>query len=101
MPKPVSPGEPAFTERTRMRIKNRRRRYLGLRPSYFSPYFELADPLLYDCLIRRFQSAVGREAECKSKCFGGPHAVRGQDARAAESGSTFDVCLQVWPNGEI
>ncbi|KAL8920409.1 MAG: hypothetical protein Q9208_006290 [Pyrenodesmia sp. 3 TL-2023] len=56
----------------RIRIKNRRKRYLDLHPSYFaSPSRELADPLAYDRLIRRFQSAAEREAEGKRKGYSG------------------------------
>ncbi|EAW12776.1 uncharacterized protein ACLA_012040 [Aspergillus clavatus NRRL 1] len=54
-----------------IRVKNRRKRYLDLHPEYFSPELELADPLLYDRLIRRFQSPAEREAEGKAKGFSG------------------------------
>ena len=47
----------------RLESKNRRKRYLDLHPEYFGPELELADPLLYDRLIRRFQTAGEREAE--------------------------------------
>jgi Coiled-coil domain containing protein (DUF2052) len=56
---------------TSIRIKNRRKRYLDLNPSYFNASLELADPLLYDRLIRRFQTAAEREAEGKSKGYSG------------------------------
>ena len=47
-----------------VRMKNRRRRYLELHPEYFSAAnLESADPLLYDRLVRRFQSASERQAE--------------------------------------
>ncbi|KAJ5836635.1 hypothetical protein N7447_002661 [Penicillium robsamsonii] len=52
-------------------IKNRRKRYLDLHPEYFSAGLELADPLLYDRLIRRFQTAQEREAEGRAKGFSG------------------------------
>jgi len=55
----------------RIRIKNRRKRYLDTHPSYFSAALELADPLLYDRLIRRFQSSAEREAEGRAKGFSG------------------------------
>ncbi|KAJ4502793.1 hypothetical protein HRR83_009493 [Exophiala dermatitidis] len=55
----------------RIRIKNRRKRYLDLHPEYFGPQLELADPLLYDRLIRRFQSSAEREAEGRQKGFSG------------------------------
>ncbi|KAF2196826.1 hypothetical protein GQ43DRAFT_237628 [Delitschia confertaspora ATCC 74209] len=50
-----------------LKIKNRRKRYLELHPEYFGPNLELADPLLYDRLIRRFQTAAEREAEGREK----------------------------------
>lgn len=55
----------------RIRTKNRRLRYLELHPDYFNPSLELADPLLYDRLIRRFQSASEREAEGRKKGYSG------------------------------
>ncbi|OJJ82993.1 uncharacterized protein ASPGLDRAFT_128798 [Aspergillus glaucus CBS 516.65] len=54
-----------------MRVKNRRKRYLDMHPEYFSADLELADPLLYDRLIRRFQSTAEREAEGRTKGFSG------------------------------
>ncbi|KAL2812390.1 coiled-coil domain-containing protein-domain-containing protein [Aspergillus granulosus] len=53
------------------KIKNRRKRYLDLHPEYFSADLELADPLLYDRLIRRFQTPAEREAEGRAKGFSG------------------------------
>lgn len=53
------------------RVKNRRKRYLDLHPEYFSSSLELADPLLYDRLIRRFQASNEREAEGRSKGYSG------------------------------
>ncbi|KAF9894538.1 hypothetical protein FE257_006423 [Aspergillus nanangensis] len=52
-------------------VKNRRKRYLDLHPEYFSADLELADPLLYDRLIRRFQTTAEREAEGRAKGFSG------------------------------
>ncbi|KAL5003647.1 coiled-coil domain-containing protein-domain-containing protein [Aspergillus recurvatus] len=52
-------------------VKNRRKRYLDLHPEYFSADLELADPLLYDRLIRRFQTPSEREAEGRAKGFSG------------------------------
>jgi hypothetical protein len=52
----------------RLAAKNRRKRYLEVHPEYFSDAsLELADPLLYDRLIRRFQTATEREAEGQRK----------------------------------
>jgi len=56
----------------RIRIKNRRTVYLQRHPSYFaSPDLELADPLLYDRCVRRFQSATEREIYGRSKGYSG------------------------------
>lgn len=73
----------------KMRIRNRRKRYLELHEDYFSsPNLELAgsppvynlltlysdawaDPLLYDRLIRRFMSASEREADGRKKGYSG------------------------------
>lgn len=56
----------------RLVAKNRRKRYLELHPEYFEDSsLELADPLLYDRLIRRFQTASEREAEGRRKGFTG------------------------------
>ncbi|KAF2014646.1 hypothetical protein BU24DRAFT_218654 [Aaosphaeria arxii CBS 175.79] len=56
----------------RLKSKNRRKRYLELHPDYFDDVsLELADPLLYDRLIRRFQSAAEREKEGRRKGFSG------------------------------
>lgn len=56
-----SPEEVLRAER--LKAKNRRKRYLEMHPEYFGKDLELADPLLYDRLIRRFQSAAERQAE--------------------------------------
>ncbi|KAJ5470357.1 hypothetical protein N7530_007714 [Penicillium desertorum] len=64
-----------------VKVKNRRKRYLDLHPEYFSSELELAgppalfspvaNPLLYDRLVRRFQTAQEREAEGRAKGFSG------------------------------
>jgi hypothetical protein len=60
----------------RLQAKNRRKRYLEVHPEYFAdPSLELADPLLYDRLIRRFQTAAEREAEGRKKGFSGQMAT--------------------------
>ncbi|KAK8099420.1 coiled-coil domain-containing protein [Apiospora kogelbergensis] len=63
-PRPVrSPARSA-----QIRIQNRRRAYLDKNPAYFqSLEHELADPLLYDTLIRRFQSPEDREKDGRKK----------------------------------
>ncbi|KAK7539134.1 coiled-coil domain-containing protein-domain-containing protein [Phyllosticta citricarpa] len=55
----------------RIRIKNRRKRYLDTHPEYFNSGLELADPLLYDRLVRRFQTPAEREAEGRAKGYSG------------------------------
>ncbi|RMZ75300.1 hypothetical protein DV738_g5560, partial [Chaetothyriales sp. CBS 135597] len=63
-------AEPVVPRATR--VRNRRKRYLDLNAdTYFGPHLELADPLLYDRLIRRFQSAAEREAEGRIKGYSG------------------------------
>ncbi|KAF7588725.1 hypothetical protein BBP40_005286 [Aspergillus hancockii] len=52
-------------------VRNRRKCYLDTHPEYFSADLELADPLLYDRLIRRFQTPAEREAEGRAKGFSG------------------------------
>jgi len=60
----------------RLIAKNRRKRYLEVHPEYFSDStLELAHPLLYDRLIRRFQTASEREAEGQRKGFSGQMAT--------------------------
>jgi hypothetical protein len=60
----------------RLQAKNRRKRYLEVHPEYFADSsLELADPLLYDRLIRRFQTASEREAEGRKKGFSGQMAT--------------------------
>lgn len=60
----------------RLTAKNRRKRYLEVHPEYFSDSsLELAHPLLYDRLIRRFQTASEREAEGQRKGFSGQMAT--------------------------
>ncbi|KAJ5689476.1 hypothetical protein N7462_003868 [Penicillium macrosclerotiorum] len=54
-----------------IKVKNRRKKYLDLHPEYFSADLELADPLLYDRLIRRFQTPQEREAQGRAKGFSG------------------------------
>ncbi|KAJ5280140.1 hypothetical protein N7478_005512 [Penicillium angulare] len=62
---------PSNAKNSFIQIKNRRKRYLDLHPEYFSAELELADPLLYDRLIRRFQTTQEREAQGREKGFSG------------------------------
>ncbi|KAH0604728.1 uncharacterized protein H6S33_006396 [Morchella sextelata] len=57
----------------RVTVRNRRLQYLAKNsPTYFSsPDLELADPLLYDRLIRQHQSPAEREAEGRKKGWSG------------------------------
>ncbi|KAL8938638.1 MAG: hypothetical protein Q9216_003785 [Gyalolechia sp. 2 TL-2023] len=76
-----TPRHHSPTSLARIRIKNRRKHYLDTHPEYLSsPSLELAviplinhkkDPLSYDRLIRRFQTAAEREAEGKKKGYSG------------------------------
>ncbi|TLS21804.1 uncharacterized protein PpBr36_09305 [Pyricularia pennisetigena] len=54
-----------------VRLRNRRRAYLARHPSYLtSADHELADPLLYDSLVRRFQTPAEREADGRARGYG-------------------------------
>ncbi|MCJ1418122.1 hypothetical protein MMC32_004467 [Xylographa parallela] len=66
LPRSRSPASAA-----RIRTKNRRKRYLDLHPAYFSSALELADPLSYDRLVRRFQTPAEREEEGRKKGYSG------------------------------
>ncbi|KAI9719567.1 MAG: hypothetical protein M1812_003338 [Candelaria pacifica] len=89
----------------RIRVKNRRKRYLELHPEYFSSSLELADPLLYDRLIRRFQSTAEREAEGRSKGYSGileADLMRSEAKVAALANpSSATLTYKRGPNGEI
>lgn len=68
-PQPRPPKTPAHA--AQIRVRNRRREWLSRHPSYFRSFeHELADPVLYDTLIRRFQSHEEREKEGRAKGFG-------------------------------
>ncbi|KAI9812773.1 MAG: hypothetical protein M1827_004529 [Pycnora praestabilis] len=89
----------------RIRVKNRRKRYLDLHPAYFSPSLELADPLLYDRLIRRFQTPTEREVEGRSKGYSGileADLMRSEAKVAALAHpSSTTMTYKRGPNGEI
>jgi hypothetical protein len=59
----ASPSNPPITPAViKITVKNRRKRYLDTHPTYFhSAHLELASPLLYDRLVRRFLTAAERE----------------------------------------
>jgi len=91
----------------RLVAKNRRKRYLEVHPEYFTDTsLELADPLLYDRLIRRFQSHSEREAEGRRKGFSGQMATDLWRAEAkrdalAEPSSNSLFTYNRGPQGEI
>ncbi|KAI9850662.1 MAG: hypothetical protein M1838_005307 [Thelocarpon superellum] len=89
----------------RIRIKNRRKMYLDRNPSYFGASLELADPLLYDRCIRRFQSAAEREAEGRRKGYSGvleADLMRSEAKVAALTAPTASSWTYTrGPNGEI
>ncbi|OTB01847.1 hypothetical protein M426DRAFT_323197 [Hypoxylon sp. CI-4A] len=67
-PQPRPPRSPAHS--ALIRVQNRRREYLERNPKYFDSHeHELADPLLYDALIRRFQTPEEREKEGREKGY--------------------------------
>ncbi|KAI6878008.1 hypothetical protein KC334_g17405, partial [Hortaea werneckii] len=68
----ITPRESSQARADRIRIKNRRRRYLDLHPEYFhGTNLEHADPLSYDRLIRQFQTSAEREQEGRERGYTG------------------------------
>ncbi|KAG7130432.1 hypothetical protein HYQ45_010719 [Verticillium longisporum] len=65
------PRPPKSDARTReIRTQNRRRHYLVEHPEYLSSTeHELADPVLYEKLVRQYQTPAEREAEGKRKGY--------------------------------
>lgn len=95
-------------ERSRwLKAKNRRKRYLEVHPDYFDDSsLELADPLLYDRLIRRFQTAQEREAEGLRKGVAGDLTAQLLRAEAKQHALSHpDPHSLFWytrgPHGEI
>ncbi|KAH0531469.1 hypothetical protein TsFJ059_000298 [Trichoderma semiorbis] len=67
-PLPRRPRTPA--KLLRLGVRNRRHEYLVKTPSYFDNLeHELADPVLYERLVKRFQTPAEREAEGKAKGY--------------------------------
>ncbi|TEA19885.1 hypothetical protein C8034_v009816 [Colletotrichum sidae] len=67
-PIPRPPRSPSKAED--IRSHNRRREYLARNPSYFeNAEHELADPLLYDTLVRKYQTPAEREAAGRAKGY--------------------------------
>ncbi|GAD97618.1 conserved hypothetical protein [Paecilomyces variotii No. 5] len=112
--KPEAPTEAPSEQRSEyaanppasVSVKNRRKRYLDTHPEYFSADLELADPLLYDRLIRRFQTPAEREAEGRAKGYSG---VLEADLRRSEAkldalahpDPNAMLSYSLGPNGEI
>ncbi|KND87942.1 hypothetical protein TOPH_07354 [Tolypocladium ophioglossoides CBS 100239] len=68
-PVPRQPKSP--TKAAQIQAQNRRREWLERNPSYFeSLEHELADPILYERLVKRLQTAAERQDEGKAKGFG-------------------------------
>ncbi|KAI9780569.1 MAG: hypothetical protein M1839_006687 [Geoglossum umbratile] len=90
---------------TRIRVKNRRKMYLDRHPEYFSLSLELADPLLYDRCIRRFQSTAEREAEGRQKGYSGilEADLMRSEAKLAALANPMSAAITCsrGPNGEI
>ncbi|UPK91761.1 hypothetical protein LCI18_002696 [Fusarium solani-melongenae] len=69
--KPIPRGPKSPRRLAQIQAQNRRREHLARHPSYFeSIEHELADPVLYERLVKRFQTASEREAEGKVKGYG-------------------------------
>ncbi|KAJ0384740.1 hypothetical protein COL922a_007742 [Colletotrichum nupharicola] len=67
-PVPRPPRPP--TKSNHIRSHNRRREFLTRNPQYFqNSEHQLADPLLYDILVRRFQTPAEREADGRAKSY--------------------------------
>ncbi|GKT66635.1 coiled-coil domain-containing protein [Colletotrichum tofieldiae] len=92
--KPIPRPLKSPTKTNDIRSRNRRREYLERNPKYFNnTEHELADTLLYDSLIRKFQTTAEREAEGKAKGYSGvleSSLLRGE-ARLADLKSSADA----------
>ncbi|EQB53861.1 coiled-coil domain-containing protein [Colletotrichum gloeosporioides Cg-14] len=67
-PVPRPPRSP--TKSNNIRSHNRRREFLTRNPHYFqNSEHQLTDPLLYDNLVRRFQTPAEREADGRAKGY--------------------------------
>ncbi|KAK0618644.1 hypothetical protein DIS24_g11665 [Lasiodiplodia hormozganensis] len=97
--------EDAAARAHRIRVKNRRKRYLDTHPEYFSSGLELADPLLYDRLVRRFQTPAEREAEGRAKGYSGvleADLLRSEaKLQALHNPDASSIAVRRGPNGEI
>ncbi|KAI1457299.1 coiled-coil domain-containing protein-domain-containing protein [Annulohypoxylon moriforme] len=98
-PQPRPPKSPAHS--AQIRVQNRRREYLERNPKYFdSLEHELADPLLYDALIRRFQTPAEREKEGRTKGYSRVlevDLIRGEAKIAQLTSATFAANITTAP----
>ncbi|KAI2469698.1 coiled-coil domain-containing protein-domain-containing protein [Annulohypoxylon bovei var. microspora] len=98
-PQPRPPKSPAHS--AQIRVQNRRREYLERNLKYFdSLEHELADPLLYDALIRRFQSPAEREEEGRTKGYSRVlevDLIRGEAKIAQLTSATFAANITTAP----
>ncbi|KAH8762173.1 hypothetical protein F5883DRAFT_499896 [Diaporthe sp. PMI_573] len=68
-PRPRPPRSPS--QAAKIRVQNRRRQYLDNNPGYLSSADnQLADPELYDTLVRKFQTPAEREEEVRARGWG-------------------------------
>ncbi|OAR01717.1 hypothetical protein LLEC1_03254, partial [Akanthomyces lecanii] len=69
--KPIPRQPKSDAHSAQVQIQNRRRDYLQRHPEYLTNIeHELADPILYERLVKRHQSATEREAEGRAKGYG-------------------------------
>ncbi|OAA74937.1 hypothetical protein LEL_06925 [Akanthomyces lecanii RCEF 1005] len=69
--KPVPRQRKSDAHSAQVQIQNRRREHLQRHPEYLTSIeHELADPILYERLVKRHQSAAEREAEGRAKGYG-------------------------------
>lgn len=68
----ATPSPPPPTRAHQTLIRNRRLHYLSTNPTYFTATdLELADPLLYDRLIRQYLTPAEREAQGRARGWSG------------------------------
>ncbi|KAI0885989.1 coiled-coil domain-containing protein-domain-containing protein [Annulohypoxylon maeteangense] len=98
-PQPRPPKSPAHS--AQIRVQNRRREYLERNLKYFDSLdHEHPDPLLYDALIRRFQSPAEREAEGRTKGYSRVlevDLIRGEAKIAQLTSATFAANITTAP----
>ncbi|GAB7359641.1 hypothetical protein MBLNU230_g6822t1 [Neophaeotheca triangularis] len=71
----------------RIRVKNRRKRYLDTHPTYFtSPSLEFADPFLYEELVGRFIPTAEKEAVRRTANVQNNHSNTSNAGEASNGG---------------